>query len=92
MSDFAIAIACNRAEQGGPSLPPEVADYPQEKETSTVLKYLNYCQLLENKYKEVLKTVMKNTSFYKHQTLKSEKWDYAIHFIKGHPLAAYGLS
>ena len=37
MSDFAIAIACNRAEQGGPSLPLEIADYPQEKETSFLL-------------------------------------------------------
>ena len=53
MSDFAIAIARNRAEQGGPSLPLEIADYPQEKETSIVLKYLNYYQLLTVRKKEV---------------------------------------
>ena len=53
MSDFAIAIACNRAEQGGPSLPLEIADYPQEKATSIVLKYLNYFQLMRIRKKEV---------------------------------------
>ena len=53
MSDFAITIARKGAEQGGPSLPLEIADYPQEKETSIVLKYLNYFQLMRIRKKEV---------------------------------------
>ena len=53
MSDFAITIARKGAEQGGPSLPLEIADHPQEKETLIVLKYLNYCQLLRIRKKEV---------------------------------------
>ena len=53
MSDFAIAIVRKGAEQGGPSLPLEIADYPQEKETSFALKYLNYCQLWRIRKKEV---------------------------------------